>query len=685
WNSARVSIRALDTATVNAAVTAWNSARVSIRALDTATVNTAVTAWNTARVSIRALNTATVNAAVTAWNTARVSIRALDTATVNAAVSAINGALTIVASPSGPSSIEGAATDLHRRLDRWAAAVATALGSAATSIGALSTDEVAGKAGWAQQRAELLAYHATKKAAGVATALRQPGIAIAEIDTAEVAANAAWALQRAELLVYAATKTAAAAARALRQPGLDIAAISTGEVTDSAVDLRARVVATIEAARGALTGATRSVTAVAPALATDLSADFAAAFRAVVGPTLGQRLDAVVTPIFALGGAPTVADRLDAAFADVFGEGGSTADLFGHLVASNDNLVAALTSLRNVVAANAAELAAARTAAAQAAALNAAQQAYEAQIAAAGAAAEQTAAVTLGQEIGLPEQSYYGRHVVAYARNEGDVYRTENINSSNGVERNLPRATALAEMLGDLGGQVREIIGGGSLPAYRVHVSDHNVEDSGTDQALWLWMDGEILGYAGASDYDAMARIYLDALDEHMTGLSAETQALLASVSWQDIPGGMSDLAEAVARATTPAPGYALGGTVTAGIYDVDSVTARLAGSEFVVRAPANNNETRPTLEYINRTGRLPWGGAAPAAAIAPARGDSAASVEAAMEHLAQRLDALLTSQQVEADGAADQRDSLRAEVVALRRTMDGVTALLTKLAARAA
>lgn len=60
--------------------------------------------------------------------------------------------------------------------------------------------------------------------------------------------------------------------------------------------------------------------------------------------------------------------------------------------------------------------------------------------------------------------------------------------------------------------------------------------------------------------------------------------------------------------------GYAGGGIVGNGLYDVDSVLARydgggniaLAGGEAVIRAPSVNRDTLPTLAAINSTGRLP-------------------------------------------------------------------------------
>jgi hypothetical protein len=52
--------------------------------------------------------------------------------------------------------------------------------------------------------------------------------------------------------------------------------------------------------------------------------------------------------------------------------------------------------------------------------------------------------------------------------------------------------------------------------------------------------------------------------------------------------------------------GYEAGGIVTNGSWNRDSVTAMLAGGEFVTRAPSVNTGTLATLAAINRTGTVP-------------------------------------------------------------------------------
>ncbi|MCK1313715.1 hypothetical protein [Bradyrhizobium sp. 23] len=52
--------------------------------------------------------------------------------------------------------------------------------------------------------------------------------------------------------------------------------------------------------------------------------------------------------------------------------------------------------------------------------------------------------------------------------------------------------------------------------------------------------------------------------------------------------------------------GYASGGVVTNGVYGRDSVTAKLAGGEFVTKSQSVNPATMGALQHINRTGRAP-------------------------------------------------------------------------------
>lgn len=53
-------------------------------------------------------------------------------------------------------------------------------------------------------------------------------------------------------------------------------------------------------------------------------------------------------------------------------------------------------------------------------------------------------------------------------------------------------------------------------------------------------------------------------------------------------------------------PGYASGGVVMNGMRGTDSVTARLAGGEFMTKTSSVNSSTLGALQYINQTGRAP-------------------------------------------------------------------------------
>ena len=56
-------------------------------------------------------------------------------------------------------------------------------------------------------------------------------------------------------------------------------------------------------------------------------------------------------------------------------------------------------------------------------------------------------------------------------------------------------------------------------------------------------------------------------------------------------------------------PGYAAGGLVTNGLYNRDSVTAALAGGEYVLRAPAVRELGPANLAQMNASGRMPGEG----------------------------------------------------------------------------
>lgn len=244
--------------------------------------------------------------------------------------------------------------------------------------------------------------------------------------------------------------------------------------------------------------------------------------------------------------------------------------LVAAVVAGNEKVAQLLSRFLQLTQQQQDAAAAQAEAARRAAVTAAAQSAYNTQVAAVGANAASAAQSALGANIGQAQQDYYGRHVAITAQGAGEIIKTEKINTSNGVEQNIPRATALAQMLGALGAQVQSIVGG-ELPQYTVHVSDHNVGDAGTDKALWLLMNGKRLGYAGVNDYNEMARLYLDGLDKYMVGLTSQYKKLLAGIDWSNISAGMSKLASEVYKLSSPyqAPQFATGAAFYGdGIYD---------------------------------------------------------------------------------------------------------------------
>jgi len=83
-------------------------------------------------------------------------------------------------------------------------------------------------------------------------------------------------------------------------------------------------------------------------------------------------------------------------------------------------------------------------------------------------------------------------------------------------------------------------------------------------------------------------------------GLTHWTEVLRRGVSRAEVEALIKSSPEGKAR------GYQAGGMVVNGRWNQDSVTAMLAGGEYVTRAPSVNSGTLATLSHINRTGALP-------------------------------------------------------------------------------
>lgn len=114
----------------------------------------------------------------------------------------------------------------------------------------------------------------------------------------------------------------------------------------------------------------------------------------------------------------------------------------------------------------------------------------------------------------------------------------------------------------------------------------------------------------------------LNAQLAYVTGFRGEFrdggfQAFVRSSAVSEI---QREAARIILRQNGETPGFEdggwLGGLVMNGTPGRDSVVAKLAGREFVVRAPAVAQIGVPTLSYINETGRLPGGNAADAGAL---------------------------------------------------------------------
>lgn len=108
------------------------------------------------------------------------------------------------------------------------------------------------------------------------------------------------------------------------------------------------------------------------------------------------------------------------------------------------------------------------------------------------------------------------------------------------------------------------------------------------------------------------------------------------------------EAARIILRQNGETPGFVDGGYVLNGTPGVDSVTAKLAGREFVVRSPAVAQLGVPALSYINETGRLPGSSVAGDAGVA-------AELRAIIAELRQQGDASRLQSRDDADHVAGQ------------------------------
>jgi hypothetical protein len=109
-------------------------------------------------------------------------------------------------------------------------------------------------------------------------------------------------------------------------------------------------------------------------------------------------------------------------------------------------------------------------------------------------------------------------------------------------------------------------------------------------------------GEAQAANQAYVSQLYQTLLgrEPDASGLATWTGAMQQGMSRAEVERLIKATPEGKAR------GYEAGGVVSNGRWNQDSVTAMLAGGEYVTRAPSVNSGTLATLSHINRTGAVP-------------------------------------------------------------------------------
>lgn len=142
--------------------------------------------------------------------------------------------------------------------------------------------------------------------------------------------------------------------------------------------------------------------------------------------------------------------------------------------------------------------------------------------------------------------------------------------------------------------------------------STNDVSNTISESILNLGSVTEDINVAIADNYFGPMVGYLEQIAEHTRqAVSGEQRELRFPLLARIFPGLFGSIYKAGGGLI---PGFAGGGLIGNGIWNVDSVRAgyadggsvMLAGGEFVTRAPSVNPATYATLDHINRTGRAP-------------------------------------------------------------------------------
>ncbi|RJF94800.1 hypothetical protein D3874_03010 [Oleomonas cavernae] len=241
-----------------------------------------------------------------------------------------------------------------------------------------------------------------------------------------------------------------------------------------------------------------------------------------------------------------------------------------------------------------------------------------------GDAAAKGAGNVMAQTSGIADAVEDGHHMRAVTQSyDGatDTFGEVVKNTDIGSETNIPRLQTVGKMISDMGKEVQKLVGG-TLPGFKLTMRSQGVggaDGYGMRLIINAASGGERrLLVDDPNDYDGIIAQWLANLSGTMGGLDGDDRKAMKGIDWSDPQAGVKALAEAIERAAHPfvPPVAAMrdGGQVGNGTWNVDSVLAQyagggtigLAGGEWVTRASSVTAQTRPWLDMVNRTGRLP-------------------------------------------------------------------------------